>query len=152
MGYGKHLRQRGDFPFFFAQPPAWACYPDVAPCLEWLQESGIAWGIASNFDCRLRAVVAGTPLLRNCHFLAISSEIGWRKPAAEFFAALPAITGLPLARLLLVGNDEANDLEGGDAAGLTAVLLVRHSGSTTPPAITSLGQLPQWLKESGTIP
>jgi hypothetical protein len=22
VGYGKHLRQRGDFPFFFAQPPA----------------------------------------------------------------------------------------------------------------------------------
>jgi putative hydrolase of the HAD superfamily len=136
---------------FFAQPVAWVCYPDVASCLEWLHQSGIGWGIASNFDCRLRAVVAGTPLLRNCRFLAISSEIGWRKPAAEFFAALPAITGLPLTRLLLIGNDETNDLQGSHAAGLTAVLLVRHSGRATAPAITSLGQLPQWLKESGAI-
>ena len=136
---------------FFAQPAAWAGYHDVARCLEWLDGHGIAWGIASNYDRRLGSVAAGMPLLRSCRYLAISSEIGWRKPAREFFMALPAIAGLPLNRLLLVGNDEVNDVRGGQAAGLTAILLDRQPRPGKPLALSTLADLPNWLKELGAI-
>lgn len=136
----------------FAQPNAWTCYPDVIHCLQWLRELKLIWGIASNYDHRLRPVVAGLPALRDCRYLAISSEIGWRKPATEFFAALPAIVGLPSANLTLVGNDEANDLRGGQAAHLRVVLLARQASSAATPAIATLDELPHWLKESGAIP
>ena len=57
--------------------------------------------------------------------LVISSEVGWRKPAPEFFAALCRSAGVPAECVLYVGDDPANDYAGAEAAGLRAVLLDR---------------------------
>ena len=85
--------------------------------------AGLTLGLASNFDRRLRRVLAGHPELAAAGHLAISSEIGWRKPGLEFFTALCTGIELPPEKVLLVGDDVINDYEGARNAGLEAILL-----------------------------
>jgi putative hydrolase of the HAD superfamily len=113
----------------FARSDAWRCDPDAGAVLAELERRGYVLGMASNYDGRLRAVAAELPELRPLRHLVISSEVGWRKPAPEFFAEVCRRTGLTAAEILLVGDDRANDYEGATAAGLRAVLVGEGSGS-----------------------
>jgi putative hydrolase of the HAD superfamily len=107
----------------FSRPDAWRLEPQVPKLLEELGRREFVLGMASNYDRRLRSLVAGLPVLSGLQHLVISSEVGWRKPAAEFFAALCAATGLPPENILHIGDDPANDYQGALAAGLQARLL-----------------------------
>ena len=106
----------------FARPNAWAVDPEGGPTLAALSIRGCRIGLASNFDARLRGVAAGLPDLRPASTLVLSAEVGWRKPAAEFFhAAARAVDADPKA-VVFVGDDPVNDYDGAHAAGLSAVL------------------------------
>jgi putative hydrolase of the HAD superfamily len=107
----------------FAGPASWRCLPGVGPVLAELGRRGVAVGLASNFDSRLRAVVAGLPDLAGIGPVVVSAEVGWRKPAAAFFDVLVQACGCGRNELLLVGDDFENDYVGATAAGLRAVLL-----------------------------
>ncbi len=120
----------------FSRPEAWRCDPDAAATIETLAQRGYALGMASNYDQRLRSVVAGLPALRPLQHLIISSEVGWRKPAPQFFLAVCRAFDLIPERILYVGDDLANDFEGARAAGLRSVLLDpkgKHQGHEPPP-------------------
>ncbi len=107
----------------FARPQAWQCELEVGTVLEQLEARGYGLGVASNYDWRLRLVAAGLPALRPLRELVISSQVGWRKPAPEFFAALRERAGLAAEQILLVGDDRVNDYDGARACGMPAVLL-----------------------------
>lgn len=107
----------------FARPGSWRCDPNAAATLACLAQRGYTLGIASNYDRRLRTVVAGLPALRPVQHLVISSEVGWRKPAPEFFAAVARDVALAPAQIAFVGDDPANDYEGARRAGFPAILL-----------------------------
>lgn len=107
----------------FARPPSWRIEPDASPVFAALAAKGYALGVASNYDRRLRSVTEGMPEFARVAHLAISAEIGWRKPAREFFASVCEQTHLGAEQILLVGDDFENDYEGARAAGLHAVLL-----------------------------
>jgi putative hydrolase of the HAD superfamily len=107
----------------FSRPEAWRCTPDAGPVLAEVSRRGYRLGLASNYDSRLRSVVAGLPELAPVQHLVISSEVGWRKPAPEFFAALVRQAGLAPEAILFVGDDPVNDHEGARAAGLRSLLL-----------------------------
>jgi putative hydrolase of the HAD superfamily len=127
----------------FSRPEAWFCDADATATIETLARQGYALGMASNYDRRLRSVVAGLPALCPLQHLLISSEIGWRKPAAPFFSALCRAFDLPAADILYVGDDPANDYEGARAAGLRPVLFDpqgKHLHREAM-AISTLGQL-----------
>src|SRR5262249_10534703 len=85
----------------FSLPEAWRCDPDAPAVLEALAGHGLVLGVASNYDRRLRRVAAGIPALRRLEHLVISSEVGWRKPAPEFFAAVSRSAALPERHILL---------------------------------------------------
>jgi putative hydrolase of the HAD superfamily len=106
----------------FTRPTSWRCDPDAAALMRRLDATGRRLGLASNFDARLRSVVAGLPELAGIDRLTISSEVGWRKPAPEFFAAVCRSVGAAPDQVLLVGDDRGNDYDGATAAGLRAVL------------------------------
>jgi putative hydrolase of the HAD superfamily len=126
----------------FSLPQAWRCEADVGMVLQELAARGRLLGVASNYDWRLRSVVAGLPALGPLKELVISSEVGWRKPAPEFFAAVCKRTGLPARAILLVGDDRVNDYEGARACGMSAVLLdPRGAEPEVRPRITRLGEL-----------
>jgi putative hydrolase of the HAD superfamily len=119
----------------FARPAAWGCLPGAGAMLADLARRGYTLGIASNFDRRLRTVVAGLPELAPVRHIVISAEVGWRKPAPAFFAALVAAVGCAPGEVLLVGDDYENDYAGATAAGLRAVLL---DSDAQAPAETAL--------------
>lgn len=106
----------------FAHPQAWRVEPGAGEVLAELEKRSYRLGIASNYDHRLRSVLAGLSALGPLNHIVISSEVGWRKPAPEFFQALVKQMQVPASRVLHVGDDIGNDYEGALAAGLRAVL------------------------------
>lgn len=110
----------------FARPAAWRCDSADVALLAELARRGLTLGVASNFDRRLHAVFDGLPGLAPVRVRVISAEVGWRKPAAEFFAAVVRAADCEPGEVLFVGDDFANDYEGATAAGLRAVLLDPH--------------------------
>jgi putative hydrolase of the HAD superfamily len=121
----------------FAQPAAWTCAVDAALVLESLAREGYRLAIASNYDRRLRAVVAGLADLKPVREIYISSEMGWRKPSNRFFHALVTHTQVQSDRILYIGDDHANDVIGAKSAGLQAWLL-SPDGHVSPGHVPSL--------------
>ena len=78
----------------FASPANWRLFEDAANAWRQLAAQGLTLGIASNFDDRLVPILASLPPLDDCRHLFISSRIGWRKPAPEFFAAIVEALGV----------------------------------------------------------
>jgi putative hydrolase of the HAD superfamily len=141
----------------FAKPSAWRCHPEAGVVLKTLGERGCRLAMASNYDHRLRTVVAGLPELQPlAGSLAISSEITWRKPAREFFDAVADMlvasggrqspendtsaavhhsqgTDVPRSPILFIGDDLANDYEGARAAGMRALLFDPQRRSSLGP-------------------
>lgn len=113
----------------FARPDAWRVFPDGAAAIEALSRRGFRLRIGSNFDRRLRGIVAGQPALRPLQgdgALVISSEVGYRKPHPDFYRVACEGMGLPASRVLWVGDDVENDVRGPRRAGLWAVLIDRR--------------------------
>jgi putative hydrolase of the HAD superfamily len=106
----------------FSQPDHWRCQPDTAAVLQVLRQRGNEVALASNFDGRLRKVLTGFSFLTDLQHVIISAEIGWRKPAVEFFSAVCGAMAVSPAQVLHFGDDDFNDYEGAVAAGCRAVL------------------------------
>jgi putative hydrolase of the HAD superfamily len=107
----------------FARPVAWRCDSAAETVIAELRGRGLTVAMASNFDARLRTVVAGLSPLAAIGPIVISSEVGWRKPAAAFFDAVVRAVGCSPGEVLHVGDDRANDYEGALATGLRSVHL-----------------------------
>lgn len=124
----------------FARPESWRITPEAPATLAALAERGYQLGIASNYDYRLRRVVAGWPALTAVPHLIISSEVGWRKPGQQFFQQACSLLDTPPEQVLHIGDDARNDFDGARAAGLMA-LLYDSSGQTAAHLIRDLGEL-----------
>jgi putative hydrolase of the HAD superfamily len=109
----------------FASPQSWRVFDDVRPCRERLIDRATLVGIASNFDDRLNGIVNELEPLRRCQHVFVSSQIGWRKPAVEFFRTNERSLGLRPDEILLVGDDWENDVVAGRDAGWQTVYLNR---------------------------
>jgi putative hydrolase of the HAD superfamily len=130
----------------FGLAGSWRCFPDVAPAIGFFRARGVPALVASNFDGRLRAVVSGLPELSGFEAsLVISSEVGCRKPHPAFYRAACEALGLPPGRVLCVGDDPENDVEGPRRAGLRAALVDRHgrrpAGMPVLPDLAALADL-----------
>jgi putative hydrolase of the HAD superfamily len=107
----------------FADPAAWRVADGAENVFDTLTARGLKLGLASNYDARLRAVLAGRPELRPlAGRVVVSAEVGVRKPGRAFFHAVEDVVGEPPGRIAFVGDDRANDFDGAVAAGLFAVL------------------------------
>jgi putative hydrolase of the HAD superfamily len=106
----------------FSQPRNWQIDPDASATLAALAKRGIGLALASNFDRRLHSVVAGFPSLAPIRCVIVSSEVGWRKPARQFFDTVCHSVGEPAEKILFLGDDLVNDYEGARAAGMRALL------------------------------
>ncbi len=124
----------------FALPSSWRCDDDAAAVLTGMKARGYVVGMASNFDHRLRPIVAGLNDLTELDHLWISSEIGWKKPAKGFFAAVCRTFGMDPANVLFIGDDLTNDYNGALAAGMSALLLDPR-GRFDVPAHHRIGRL-----------
>lgn len=127
----------------FAEPNAWEVPDGATELFEELAGRGLALGLASNYDSRLRSVLAGRPELDLlCRNVVVSSEVGVRKPGAAFFARVAELAGCRRPEVVLVGDDLGNDYLGATAAGIRAVLLdTRGRYPDVRERIESLGEL-----------
>jgi putative hydrolase of the HAD superfamily len=108
----------------FSKPSAWRVIDEAARIVPRLRSQGYLLGMGSNYDARLRRVVGGTPALQPlAGHLVISSEVGWRKPAGGFFAAVCAELECDPPEILFVGDDVENDAAGASAAGMRTLLV-----------------------------
>lgn len=103
----------------------WRCYDDVAATLTGLKTAGLQLVLGSNFDERLNTVSAGLPELIAISKVIISSEIGWRKPAPEFFDIVCLQTDCRPEEILFVGDDLLNDIHGAKQAGMATAWIDR---------------------------
>ncbi|MEU0391213.1 HAD family hydrolase [Streptomyces sp. NPDC006208] len=96
------------------------CFPGVREGLEALRGAGWALGIATNGAGDIqRAKLAATGLVSFFDGIAVSEEIGARKPAYEHFEAAAMLCGVRLGTGgWMVGDGPETDMEGGRAAGL----------------------------------
>jgi putative hydrolase of the HAD superfamily len=108
----------------FARPDSWRWDSTALEVIQELKAAGYHVGIASNFDRRLRRIISALLARKTSVALSISSQVGWKKPAPQFFASLHE---RPLAcrpeEVLLVGDDVDNDFLGARQSGLHALLL-----------------------------
>jgi len=112
----------------FARPANWRTFDDVGPTLSRLIAAGHTLAIASNFDSRLVPIAAALVPEISGERVFVSSLVGFRKPAADFFRACEirlAEQGFATDRLTLIGDDVDEDFHGATAAGWNAILLDR---------------------------
>jgi putative hydrolase of the HAD superfamily len=76
--------------------------------------------------------------------ITISSETGYAKPHPGIFEAAIRAAGVPGNRILFIGDNLADDVQAGAAAGLHTILIDRHtrySGAAGVPIIQNLRQV-----------
>lgn len=121
----------------FAQHSSWELYPDVEPTLWLLKERQIPWGIASNFDQRLNAIIDGIPAMSDAIVVVTSATAGWSKPSAEFFQFAASQAGARSSDvpspLWMVGDNQALDFEAAIACGWKALHLERELNAAQEP-------------------
>jgi putative hydrolase of the HAD superfamily len=83
-------------------------------------DAGATVALASNFDERLLAIAGQLEPLSWVPHVFPSSEIGWRKPAPEFFRWIERRLGCDPAEVLLVGDDPELDVAAARRAGWRA--------------------------------
>lgn len=110
----------------FAKPKNWKKFPEVTETLGFFRELGLPIAVASNFDGRLHAVCDGMDQLKDCEVRVVSSEIGFRKPSADFYQAVCQQLQLPAEQILMVGDDLTNDIIGATSCGLRAAWINRR--------------------------
>lgn len=101
----------------FGRPDAWRPIPAGAALLRAAAEAGCVVALASNFDERLLAIAPAVEPLSRADRVFASSEIGWRKPAVEFFRRVENLLGMASHELMLVGDDPDLDVAAAEAAG-----------------------------------
>jgi len=101
----------------FGRPEAWRPVPAGCRLLQAARDAGLEVAVASNFDERLLTLAQRVEPLAGIDRIFASSELGWRKPAAEFFRAVESRLCRQPADLLLVGDDPRLDLDAARIAG-----------------------------------
>ena len=117
----------------FGRSDSWRFYPDTEPALAALRKRGLKTGVVSNWDTRLRGIVAGTGLTDLIDVLVISADIGVRKPDPAIFERALELAGVAPEEAMHVGDLFEEDVIGAHRAGLHPVLLDRE-GHGSPDA------------------
>ena len=128
----------------FRDGRGWRLFPETLEVLEELRRLHYRLGVISNFDSRVYSVMESLNILAYFESVTISSETGYAKPHPEIFKAAIRAAGVPGSRILYIGDNLADDVQAGAAAGLQTLLIDRHgrySGFDGVPVIRNLRQV-----------
>lgn len=103
----------------FRKPGVWALYPETLDVLETLG-GRYRLAVLSNFDGRLRTVLADLGILDRFGEIVISSEVGADKPDPWIFEHALSRAGIQPGEAMLVGDDPECDVAGARRAGWRA--------------------------------
>jgi len=104
----------------FARVDAWRPVPAGVRLVRAACAAGATVALGSNFDERLLGIARSLEPLTAAGHVFASSEIGWRKPAPEFFRVIEARLGLTPDELVFVGDDPELDVAAARRAGWRA--------------------------------
>ena len=125
----------------FAEPDVWRVYDDVIPVLTGLRQKGFKLGIISNWDERLRPLLARLELSQFFDTQIISCELGATKPDVRLFEQAAAELAVPTGELLHIGDHHEFDVLGARSAGTHGLKIERRQPVTEPWQIASLREL-----------
>jgi len=112
----------------FGHAAAWRVYPDVEDTLRDVRARGLRVGAISNWDERLRPLLGELGLVARFDSITVSCEVGAEKPVATVFQAALRAAGVAAVEAIHIGDSHEEDVRGGQAAGLRAVLVKRDGG------------------------
>lgn len=123
----------------FARPGIWDLYPEVLEVLDLLAPR-YQLAVLSNFDSRLRTVLAHLGILDRFSTVVISSEVGADKPDPQIFSRAATLARVAPNEALLAGDDLDHDIDGARRAGWHAfhVDRPRITLRDLPPALNQL--------------
>jgi len=105
----------------YAGSEAWALRPAARETLLALRSRGLATGIVSNFDQRLRRVLASLGIHHLFHAIVLPADVGAAKPERALFDAALKRLGLAGDQVAYVGDHAVLDIEASRGAGLRPV-------------------------------
>lgn len=108
----------------FARADAWVVFDDVLPALVDLSRDHRLC-VLSNFDRRLRSVLAGHGLDRFFEHIILSSEVGASKPHPRMFDTALHLMKADAATTWHVGDDLRCDVQGAETCGWQAFAVDR---------------------------
>jgi putative hydrolase of the HAD superfamily len=131
-------------------PACFDVFPDALQTLQTLKGEGYPLAVISNWQCGLRHFCAELGLSPYFDHILGSADLGVAKADRRIFDHACSRLGVPAARVLHVGDTLADDYVGGEASGLSVVLLVRDPGPKSGAAqvIRRLDELPGMLRRS----
>ena len=112
----------------FAKPGVWDVFPETRAVLAQLSGE-YQLGIISNFDGRLRLIMAELGIAPLFKHVVISSEVGADKPDPWIFQEALRLAGVRASEALHVGDEPHGDWEGAEQAGLHVFKLKRPDNS-----------------------
>jgi putative hydrolase of the HAD superfamily len=101
----------------FGRVEAWKPLAHGRDLVRLAIDAGVTVALASNFDERLLTIAERIEPLSWVPHVFASSEIGWRKPAPEFFRWIEQRLGCGPDEVLLVGDDPELDVAAARRAG-----------------------------------
>ncbi|GBF87825.1 haloacid dehalogenase-like hydrolase domain-containing protein [Raphidocelis subcapitata] len=107
---------------YYSEARAWRLAPGAVAALTKLRAAGVKLAVCSNFDTRLRPVLAGLGVDQLFDAIIVSAEVGAEKPSPIIFEAAVQQLGVAPPECVHVGDDRRNDVWGGRDAGVTAWL------------------------------
>jgi REG-2-like HAD superfamily hydrolase len=107
---------------YYERPEAWTLAPGAAAALTRLRQAGVRTAVVSNFDLRLRPILASLGCLPLFDEVVVSAEVGAEKPNPVIFESALQRLRLRECDVVHVGDDRRNDIWGARDAGITAWL------------------------------
>lgn len=126
----------------FSEPDVWRIDETWTQLSLWAKNNGVKIALASNFDSRLRKIVAGIPALSELDQLFISTEIGESKPSPRFYVSILLELGHDANDVMMVGDSWCEDVAVPRSIGLHS-LWVQKQSTNHPLIIQNLGQIPE---------
>jgi putative hydrolase of the HAD superfamily len=120
----------------YASAEAWSLRPGAEEALVAIRSRGLATGIVSNFDQRLRPLLAALGVHHLFHAIVLPADVGAAKPDRAIFDAALKRLGLGGEDVAYVGDRAVSDVAASRAAGLRPIDVA---------ALANLHELPRAL-------
>jgi putative hydrolase of the HAD superfamily len=120
----------------FGEPEAWRVFPDVVEALDKARSRHWHVGVISNWDSRLRPLLADLGLTQRLDSITVSCEVGAEKPCPKIFRAALDAASVRADEAVHIGDSYEEDVTGAEAVGMRAVLIER-SGTKCPEGTVS---------------
>ncbi|TGK07713.1 HAD family hydrolase [Leptospira semungkisensis] len=104
----------------FDEPSVWQIDPGFTDLLKFVRENKFGFGIISNWDHRLKELLASVGVLDHFDPVIVSAEFGYEKPSPLIFKEAENIVGLSPDKIVYCGDKIELDITPTRSRGWTA--------------------------------